>query len=444
MSAKELSNEKNIVSIEIGVPAKEFGDAINQAYKKNKGRFNIQGFRKGKAPRKIIEAHYGKGVFYEDAIDFAFPDAYKAALEELDIDPTSRPELEDVKEIGEDGVTFVVKVAVRPEVTLNEYKGAEIDSLKPKIMAKDVNAELKTMQEQNARIISDSPDKAKDGDTVVIDYAGSVDGVAFDGGTSEGYELVLGSGSFIPGFEDQLIGTKAGEEKDVKVTFPEEYHSEDLAGKDAVFKVTVHEVKTKELPTLDDEFAKDVSEFDTLAELKKDIKKKLTEKKEKELRAQAEQKVIDFAVEAADIDVPYLMVDEEVDRTMDNYARQIQGQGLSLDDYFRFTGTDREVFREGLKGDVEKGIKSELVLGKIAEAEELEPSEEAVDEKLKEFADMAKKDLEEYKKDLPEGLVDYIKGDLKRVAALDFLIDNATEVKEEKKAKADEAETEEV
>ncbi len=425
MSVKELSREKNIVTLEITVPAEDFQKAIQQSYNKNRKYFSIQGFRKGKAPRKLIEAHYGKGVFYEDAIDFAFPKAYRAALEELEIEPVTRPELENVESIGEDGAVFKVNVGLKPAVVLNDYKGAEIESLEAVVEDADIDAELKKMQDQNARLIAADDAEAKAGDTVNIDYEGFCDGEAFAGGKAEGAPLELGSNTFIPGFEDQLIGKKAGDEVDVEVTFPEQYHSADLAGKDAVFKVKVNEVQVKELPELDDEFAKDVSEFDTLDELKKDIAEKLKEQKTQMLRRQAEVAVLDFAIEAADIDVPYLMVDEEVDRTLEGYARQMQGQGLSLDDYFKFTGTTVEDFKNNLKGDVERNIKAELILAEVAEAEKIEVTDEELDEEIKVYADAYQKDFDEFKETVNEQMAEYMKADIKRRKAIDALVDGA-------------------
>ncbi|WP_195269204.1 trigger factor [Eubacterium sp. 1001713B170207_170306_E7] len=425
MSAKELSNEKNIVSVEITVSAEDFQKAIKQSYNKNKKHFTIQGFRKGKAPRKLIEAHYGKGVFYEDAIDFAFPDAYKDALDELKLEPVTRPELQEVKEASEDGAVFIVNIGLKPAATLGEYKGAEIESLEAVITDEDIDAELTRMAGMNARIITDENTEAKKGDTVIIDFVGSIDGVPFDGGASKGYTLELGSNVFIPGFEDQLIGTKAGEEIDVKVSFPEDYQQEDVAGKDAVFKTTVKEVQVKELPEIDDEFAKDVSEFDTLDELKVSVAERLKEQKTTELRRNAENKVIDFAVQNAEIDIPYLMVVEELDRTLDTYDRQLSGQGLSLKDYLGYMGSTVEQFRESMKEDVERNIKADFVLTEIAEAEKLEPTEEEMEEEIKRYAASMQQDFEEFKKTVNETMEGYMKTDIKRRKAIDFLVDAA-------------------
>ncbi len=425
MSAKELSNEKNIVSVEITVSAEDFQKAIKQSYNKNKKHFTIQGFRKGKAPRKLIEAHYGKGVFYEDAIDFAFPGAYKDALEELKIEPVTRPELQEVKEASEDGAVFIVNIGLKPAATLGEYKGAEIESLEAVITDEDIEAEITRMAGMNARIITDENAEAKKGDTVIIDFVGSIDGVPFDGGAGRDYTLELGSNVFVPGFEDQLVGAKAGEEIDVKVTFPEDYHQEDVAGKDAVFKTTIKEVQVKELPEIDDEFAKDVSEFDTLGELKVSVAEKLKEQKTAELRRSAENKVIDFAVQNAEIEIPYLMVEEELDRTLDTYDRQLSSQGLSLNDYLGYMGSNVEQFREGMKADVERNIKADFVLTEIAETEKLEPTEEELEEEIKRYAASMQQDFEEFKKTVNETMESYMKTDIKRRKAIDFLVDAA-------------------
>ncbi|SDO70312.1 trigger factor [Eubacterium maltosivorans] len=425
MSAKELSNEKNIVSVEITVSAEDFQKAIKQSYNKNKKYFTVQGFRKGKAPRKLIEAHYGKGVFYEDAIDFAFPGAYKDALEELKIEPVTRPELQEVKEASEDGAVFIVNIGLKPAATLGEYKGAEIESLEAVITDEDIDAEITRMAGMNARIITDENAEAKKGDTVIIDFVGSIDGVPFDGGAGRDYTLELGSNVFVPGFEDQLVGAKAGEEIDVKVTFPEDYHQEDVAGKDAVFKTTIKEVQVKELPEIDDEFAKDVSEFDTLDELKVSVAEKLKEQKTTELRRSAENKVIDFAVQNAEIEIPYLMVEEELDRTLDTYDRQLSSQGLSLNDYLGYMGSNVEQFREGMKADVERNIKADFVLTEIAETEKLEPTEEELEEEIKRYAASMQQDFEEFKKTVNETMESYMKTDIKRRKAIDFLVDAA-------------------
>jgi len=425
MTAKIVKNEKNTVTMEFSIPKEEFQDAINQSYKKNKNYFTVQGFRKGKAPRKVIEAHYGKGVFLEDAIEFAFPPAYRAAVEETKIDAVTRPDLEKVDEVSEDGATFIVKVGVRPEVTLGEYKGAEIDGLEPVISDEDIDAKLKEMQNQNARMIDSDEAPAKDGDTVNIDYEGFVDGEAFDGGKDTGYSLELGSHTFIPGFEEQLVGAKAGDDVEVKVTFPEEYHAEELKGKEAVFKVKVNGVQTKELPELDDEFAKDVSEFDTLDELKKDVSEKLEKEKRQQLRYDAENKVMEKAIETAEMEISDLMMEEEIDRSVEQMEQQMQGQGISLDDYLKYTGSDREKFRETMRPEAERNIKAEMVLSAIAEAEKIEATEEEMDAEIKTYADAFQHEFESYKEKLDDRMRGYIEAGVKRKKTVDFLVDAA-------------------
>ena len=445
MTAKILENEKNVVKLEMSIPQDKFQKAMDQSYKKNKKYFTIQGFRKGKAPRKVIEAHYGKEVFLEDAIEFAFPETYQDAIKEVEIDPVTRPSLEKVEDVGDNGATFIVKVAVKPEVKLGDYKGAEIPVLEQPVDDADVEARLKQMQNQNSRLVTDDQAEAKSGDTVVIDYEGSVDGVPFDGGKDEGYSLELGSNTFIPGFEDQLVGVKAGEDKDVNVTFPEDYHAEDLKGKDAVFKVHVVEVQRKELPELDDEFAKDVSEFDTLDELKNDLKDKIAnEKKEARLNT-ARQAALDYAVQNAEMDIPEMMIDEEVDRDYENLQRQMSGQGLTMENYFKFTGQSKEVFRQSMAPDAERNIKADLVLEAIGKAEAIEPSEEEIDDEIKEYAHAFNQEFEKYKESLDDQMMEYITDTLKRRKALDLLVDSANQVedfeaKQEAKAKAKESE----
>lgn len=437
MTAKVLENEKNVVKLEMQIPQDEFQKAMDQSYKKNKKYFTIPGFRKGKAPRKLIEAHYGKGVFLEDAIEFAFPKTYQDAIEETKIEPVTRPELEKVDDVSDNGATFVVKVAVKPEVKLGDYKGAEIPVLDVEVEDEAVDKRLEDMQNQNARLVTDDDAEAKEGDTVVIDYEGSIDGEPFDGGKDEGYSLELGSGTFIPGFEDQLVGVKAGEDKDVNVTFPEDYHAEDLKGKDAVFKVHVVEVQRKELPTLDDEFAKDVSEFDTLDELKEDLRKQIAEEQKNAKLNVARTKALEHAVDTSEIDVPEMMIDEEVDRDYDNMRRQMQSQGLSMEDYFKFTGQSREVFRKSMAPDAEKNIKADLVLEAIGKAENVEPTDEELDDEIKEYAHAFNQDFEKYKENLDDRMKDYIADAVRRRKTLDLLVDEAKQVEDADKDKAD-------
>lgn len=425
MSVKELSNEKNIMTIEVSVSAEDFSKALNKSYTKNRKYFTVQGFRKGKAPRKLIESHYGKGVFVEDAIEFAFPEAYRSALDELSIEPVTRPEMVDVKQADEAGAVFVVRFGLKPEVKLGDYKGAEIESLEVEITDEDIDNRLGMMQNQNARIVTAEDAEAQLKDTVNIDYKGFVDDEAFIGGEDHSFDLELGSGHFIPGFEDQLVGAKKGDEVDVKVTFPEEYHAENLAGKDAVFKVKVNEVKHKELPELDDEFAKDVSEFDTLDELKKDIADKLKEEKEHQRRMEAESAVIEHAVKNAEMDLPSMLVDDEVDRTVNDYAQRITQQGMKFEDFLKYTGSDLESFKSEMRKDVERNIESEYVLDAVVNAENIEVSDEELEEEYKMYADAYNQSIEDFKKTLNDNVKDYISQGIKRRKAVQALIDAA-------------------
>ncbi|MGL4606883.1 MAG: trigger factor [Eubacteriaceae bacterium] len=426
MSTTIESIEKNIATLKIEINPEEFSKAVKKSYDKNKKRFSVQGFRKGKVPKKVIEAYYGQGVFLEDAIDFAFPSAYAGALEETEIKPVTRPDLETIEKISEEeGATFIVKVGVKPEIKLGEYKGAEIESLEATITPEEIDAELKKMQDQNSRLITLDAGEVKDGATVTIDYEGFLDDEPFVGGKDTDYELVIGSGTFIPGFEEQLIGAKLGEETEVNVTFPEDYHAENLKGKAVVFKVQVKGIKEKELPELDDEFAKDTSEFDTLEELKADVESKLKETKAGQLKNAAEMTAVNFAVENAELDIPYLMVEEEVDRNLENFEAQMKQQGISLEDYFKFTNVNKEDFRENLKADAEKNIKIELVLAKITEEEKIEVSEEEIDEEIKVYAEAYGHDFEEYKKNLQERMLEYLKSNIQRKKAVDMLVESA-------------------
>lgn len=427
MSATVESIEKNIATLKIEISPEDYSKAVKKSYDKNKKRFSVPGFRKGKVPKTVVESYYGKNVFMEDAIDFAFAPAYASALEETEIKPVTRPDLENIEKISEEeGATFIVKVGIKPEIKLGDYKGAEVDSLDAIISEEEIAEDLAKMQDQNARLITLETGDVKDGHTATIDYEGFLDDEPFVGGKDTDYDLVIGSGTFIPGFEEQLIGAKIGVETTVNVSFPEEYHAENLKGKDVVFKVTVKSIKEKELPELDDDFAKDTSEFDTLAELKADIENRLKDAKTAELRKAAEIAAVNFAVNNAEIDVPYLMIEEEVDNNLQNFETQMQQQGISLDDYFKFTNVNRDDFRENLKEDAERNIKTELVLSKIGEVEALEATEAEMDEEIKVFADAYGHDFDEYKKGLQERMLDYIKANIIRRKTVEMLVDVAT------------------
>ena len=421
--------EKNVATVKIEVSAGDFNSAVNKSYNKNKGQFTIPGFRKGKAPRKVIEVQYGANVFYEDAIDFAFPDAYNKAIEEHELFPVSRPSMESIDAIdAQEGLVMTISVAIKPDVELGEYKGAEIESLDYQVTDEDINAELEKVQNQNARLASvEEGTAAKEQDTVVIDFEGFVDEVAFEGGKGENYSLVLGSKQFIPGFEEQLVGAKAGEEVDVKVNFPEEYHAADLAGKEAIFKVKVNEVKAQELPEIDDEFVKDISEFDTLDEYKQDLKAKLQETKSNERKEEARSKAVKFAVDNATVEIPNPMIDEEIDKTMENFSYRMQMQGMSMEDYFAYTNSSEEAFRESVRDDVENQIKTDLVLTKVTEVENIQATEEEIAEAIEEYAKSYNMEADKMKETMTDSDKEYFQQTVKRKNIIAYLVENAVQ-----------------
>ena len=387
MSVQVEKLENNMAKLTIEVAAEEFVAATAKAYHKNKNQISVQGFRKGKAPQAIIEKLYGASIFYEDAANDLIPGAYEAAAKESGLDITSYPSIDVVQVEKGKPFIFTAEVALRPDVELGEYKGVEIEKVSAEVTEEDIEAEIKKVQEQNAREVTvDRP--AENGDTVMIDYEGSVDGELFEGGSAEGYGLVLGSGSFIPGFEDQIVGMKAGEEKDVKVKFPDEYFSKDLAGKDATFKVKVNEIKKKELPELDDEFAKDVSEFDTLKELKASIKEKLEKENEERTKYETQDAAVKAVCDNTEIDIPSGMIDSEIDNMVNDMKSRLQYQGLNLEQYFQFTGTDAEKMREYMKENAETKVKTELVLEALQKAEKMEVLDEELKEKAKHILDV--------------------------------------------------------
>ena len=369
MSLQVEKLEKNMAKLTIEATAEEFEKAVQKAYQKNKSRINLPGFRKGKAPRVMIEKMYGKGVFYEDAANELIPEAYGKALEECDLDIVSRPEI-DVTQI-EAGKPFIftATVALKPEVTLGDYKGVEVTARPVEVTDDEVQAEIDKEREKNSRVTDVDDRGVEKGDLIKLDFDGSVDGEPFEGGKAENYDLTVGSGSFIPGFEDQLIGAKIGQELDVNVTFPEDYHAENLRGKAAVFKCKVNEIKVKELPEADDEFAQEVSDFDTLEEYKADIRKNLTERKEREAKI----------VENAEMDIPEPMVNGQVTNMLQDFARRMQSQGLTMEQYFQFTGMDEAKVREQMRPEALKRIQNSLVLEAVAKAENIEISDERVE-----------------------------------------------------------------
>ncbi len=425
MSVKVENIEKNVVQLEIEVDAAKFEEGMQKSYLKNAKRFNIPGFRKGKAPRKMVERYYGEQALYEDAINFICPEAYDEAVEKHELHPVDRPEI-DIKQIGE-GQTFVftAKVTVKPEVELGEYKGVEVKKIEVNVTDEDVQKELDKAAEKNARVITVEDRAIQSGDTAVIDFEGFVDGEAFEGGKAEDYSLVIGSGHFIPGFEEQLIGIKTGDEADINVTFPEDYGKSELAGKPALFKVKVKETKVKELPVIDDEFAKDVSEFDTLEEYKEDLKKKLVEKAEHDAMHQTEDSVIDKVVENAVIDIPRVMVEKQIDKAIRDFDYRLRYQGLDLEKYMGIMGMDAETFRGQFEKRAETDVKTQLVLDKISQVESISASEEELDEEIKKLAENYKQSEEDFKKHLKEDDIEYIKSTVVVRKTVDLLVESA-------------------
>ena len=436
MSLKVENLEHNMVKLTIEVSAEEFVEATKHAYAKNKNKINIHGFRKGKAPQAMIEKMYGAGIFYEDAANELIPKAYDAEIENCDLDLVSQPKIDVVQIEKGKPFIFTAEVAVKPEVTLGAYEGVEVPKTEINVTDEEVDAEVDKEREKNSRTITVEDRGVENGDMIKLDFDGSVDGVAFDGGKAENYDLTVGSGSFIPGFEEQLVGVKAGEEKEVKVTFPEDYHAKDLAGKEAVFKCKVNEIKVKELPEANDEFAQDVSEFDTLAEYKEDLKKKLTERKEAAAKNAKEAAAVEAAVANAEMDIPDAMVDGQVRQMANDFARRIQSQGLTVDQYFQFTGMTAEKLMDQMKPEALKRIKNSLVLEAIAAKENFEIAEEKIEEELKKMSEAYKMEVDKIKEALGESGLDQMKAELKIQAAVDFIRDKATEVEK----KAEEAE----
>ncbi len=425
MKVKLEKLENNVATLEIEVDGAKFDEGMQKAYIKNAKRFNIPGFRKGKAPRKIVERYYGEGVFYEDAINIVCPDAYTEAVEETKIDPVDRPEI-DIKQIGDgDNLIFTAVVTVKPEVALGEYKGIEVKKVEYNVTEEDVENELKQMQEKNARLVTVEDRAVQEKDTAVIDFEGFIDDEPFEGGKGEDYSLEIGSGQFIPGFEEQLIGKNTGEEVELNVTFPEEYQAEELAGKPAVFKVKINQIKFKELPELDDEFAKDVSEFDTLDELKEDINKRLTEEAENKTKNEKENAVIDKILENVTVEIPEVMIENQINSMMRDFDMRLQSQGMNLDQYLQFTGSDVNQFKEQFKDQAEKQVKTTLVLEKISKLENVEVSDEDLEENIKKLAEDYKMEVEQVKKVYRPEDLEAMKNDLAISKIIDMLVDSA-------------------
>ena len=430
MSMQVEKLEKNMAKLTIEVEAEKFIDAVKKAYNKNKSKMSVPGFRKGKVPQAMIEKMYGPEVFYEDAANMLIPDAYADELEaNKELEVVSQPSIDVVQMEKGKNFIFTAEVALKPPVELGKYKGVKIEKIETEVTDEDVDKEIKREQESNARTITVTDRPIKDGDTAMIDFEGFVDGEAFEGGKGENYPLVIGSGSFIPGFEDQLIGKNTGDETDVNVTFPEDYNAKDLAGKDALFKVKINEIKEKELPELDDEFASEVSEFDTMAEYREDVKKNLAEKKEKEAKEKREDAVIEAIIKDSKMEIPEAMIDTQTKTMINDYARRLQSQGLSLEQYFMFTGLDMDKFTEQMKPGARKRIESRLVLEAIVEAEKFEVSDEEYEKELDRMAEESHIEvvkLKEYIGDDEEGK-ERILEDIKIQKAVDLIVDNCKE-----------------
>lgn len=425
MNVKLEKLEKNVVQLEIEVDATRFEQGMQKAFAKNAGRFNIPGFRKGKAPRKMVERYYGEQVLYEDAINEICPETYDEAVAQNDLHPVERPEI-DIKQIGSgQNFIFTAKVTLKPEVELGQYKGIEVSKKEVTVSDEDVQKELEKVAERNSRLITVEDRPVQSGDTAVIDFEGFVDGVAFEGGKGENYSLVIGSGQFIPGFEDQLIGVESGAETEVNVTFPEDYHQKELAGKPTLFKVKVNEIKVKELPAIDDEFAKDVSEFDTLEAYKEDLKKKLLETAEHQAQHETEDAVVNKAVENATIDIPKVMIENRIDSLVRDFEYRLRYQGLEMNKYLEILGTTMEAFREQFASRAENDVKTQLVIEKIGEVENIASTEEEFNEEVKKLAENYKQNEEDFKKHLREDDIEYIKGNIVVKKTVDFLIENA-------------------
>ena len=424
MSMKvEKTDKKNEVKLSFTIEASKFEEAIQKVYVKSAKYFNIPGFRKGKAPYKIVEKQYGAQIFYEDAFNEVAGEVYEKELTDAKIEAVSRPEIDIIQmEKGKD-LIFTAVVQTKPEVTLGKYKGIELKKVEYNVEEKDIDHEIGHMQERNARLVNVEDRPVEKNDTTVIDFEGFVDGVAFEGGKAENHELVIGSNTFIPGFEDQIIGMKIGEEKDINVTFPEEYFSKDLAGKAAVFKVKLHEIKKKELPVVDDEFAKDVSEFDTIKELKASIKEKLEEENKNKAKYETEEEAIKTVCDNTEIDIPSGMVETETDNMIKDIEQRLMYQGLNFAQYLQMMGKTEEDMRKEMKEQAERQVKTKLVLGAIVEAEKIEATDEEVKAKLEEMATMYGKDAKDL--EVNESLKAYIAESVKTEKAISFIVDNA-------------------
>lgn len=418
--------EGNRVSFNIDVKWDEFEKGLQKAYLKNRGRFNIPGFRKGKTPRKIVELNYGEEVFYDDAINFVLPEKYDAVIEELEIEPVDRPEV-DIDEIkkGQD-IIVKINVDVKPEVKLGDYKNIELEKKDYSVTDEMVETELNNLRESNARLVDANDREIENGDLVTLDFVGTKDGQEFEGGSAEGHKLEIGSNSFIPGFEEGLIGHKKEEVVDVDVKFPEEYHEESLAGADAKFKVTIHDIKKKELPELDDELAKDISEFDTLEELKEDIKGKISEELVKQERAEKENSILEKLMEISEVDIPNGMIETQIDEEVKQFDFRLRNQGLELEKYIELTGSSLDELREQLKPTAEQRVNVDLILEALVETEKIEVNEEEIDKELEKLAEQySAEDSKGFIEDMKRGDLEFLKKGIANSKAMELLLENA-------------------
>ena len=427
MSLQVENLEKNMAKLTIEVPASEFEKALQSAYNKQKKSISVPGFRKGKVPRQMVEKMYGPEIFYEDAANELIPTAYEEELKNCDLEIVSRPTVDIVQIKKGENFIFTAEVAVKPEVTLGEYKGMEVDKTSTRVTQKEVEAKIKEEAEKNARTVTVEGRPVQDGDEVILDFEGFVDGEAFEGGKGENYPLTIGSGSFIPGFEEQLVGAEAEKEVEVKVTFPEEYHAEELKGKDAVFKCTVHEIKVKQIPEIDDEFAAEVSEFDTLDEYKADVKAKIKEQKENEGKQKKEDQAVEKAVANATMEIPEAMIDEQVRQMVNEFAQNMQYQGISFEQYCQITGMTLEKVQEETRPQAVKRIETRLVLEAIAKAENIEVTEERLDEEIKKMAESYNMEADKLKELMGEEEKKQMMEDIAVQDAVTFLVENAVE-----------------
>ncbi len=420
------NKENNRACFNIEITEKEFEKAIQKAYLKNRNKFNIPGFRKGKAPRKIIELNYGEGIFYEDALNIILPQAYEEAVESLELEPVDSPEV-DIEQL-EKGKPVILKieVTIKPEVKLGNYKSIEVEKVEYNVTDEDVERELKAIQEKNARIVDASDREIKEGDIVTIDFKGFIDGEQFEGGTAENQRLEIGSNTFVQGFEEQLIGKKKGDKVDVKVTFPEDYFNENLRGKEATFEVVIHEVKEKELPKLDDEFAKDVSEFDTLEEYKNSIRERLEKEAKDREKIEFENKLVDKVVEEAEVDIPEAMIEHQIEHEIDDFNYRLRLQGLDIDQYLNLTNSKLEDLKKQIRPLAEKRVKTDLVLEAIGKKENIKVTEEDIDKELERIAkEYNQEDVDKFKENMKKGDLSFLEAGIMRDKIIDLLVSNA-------------------